>query len=138
MGNLILPPDPQTKHAPACLDDSSAEIIIGWDESLRQENRSASSTGKTQNAILAVPDEIARMMLQTSECLRWNAALALYILGVDLSVSCMDGFQHNMAKWQKSREQARLLITSDLLDRASRTLESRSSAADASALDDLA
>lgn len=107
--NLSLPPDPHTKHAPASLD-APGDIGLGWDQP------------STSPQTAALPAEVSRLMAQSEECLRWNAALALYVLGVDFSVICHDGFQQCMVKWKRRHEQAKVLITTDLLDRARRTL----------------
>mmetsp|Transcript_14444 Transcript_14444/g.45397 ORF Transcript_14444/g.45397 Transcript_14444/m.45397 type:complete len:330 (+) Transcript_14444:1358-2347(+) len=122
--NLTLPPDPQAKHAPATLDDSSKDILLGWDDALPAHEGGAepSASGASARAV-AVPPEVARLLVQSSECLRWNAALALYVLGVDLSVVCQEGFQRSLIRFRQRKEQARILITLDLLERARRVLE---------------
>lgn len=106
--NLTLPPDPNAKHAPATLDGASGDIVLG------DMTATDSSSG--------VPSEVSRLISQSEDCLRWNAAYALYILGVDLTDACLDGFQQNLAKWKKRREQAKVVITEDLLQRATRAL----------------
>jgi hypothetical protein len=112
--NLTLPPEPNAKHEPVSLSNgSSEEITLGWDRSL-------ASIG--EEGIHIRPgtgtDEIARLLAQSTECLRWNAALALYKLGVDFSVACRDGFQRSLEKWRKRREQAKVMVAADLLHRA--------------------
>ncbi|CAJ1418764.1 unnamed protein product [Effrenium voratum] len=62
--NLTLPPDPKAKHAPASLEESAGDIILGDGSQV---------------------SEVPRLLAQSTECLRWNAALALYILGMDLA-----------------------------------------------------
>mmetsp|Transcript_52749 Transcript_52749/g.112873 ORF Transcript_52749/g.112873 Transcript_52749/m.112873 type:complete len:1279 (-) Transcript_52749:88-3924(-) len=112
--NLTLPPDPQAKYAPASLDEAADAVILGWDEALASAPADASRA--------AVPHEVTRLLAQSSDCLRWNAALSLYMLGVDLSVVCQEGFQSKMMTWRQRKEQSRLLIASDLLDRSKRIL----------------
>ncbi|CAE8619401.1 unnamed protein product [Polarella glacialis] len=100
--NLSLPPDPQAKHAPATLDETG-DILIGWDESLAaavtdtdgssgiicRDSSCASAGGAA-----AIPLEVSRLLAQSQECVRWNSALALYVLGVDLTATCQDSPPH--------------------------------------------
>jgi len=131
--NLTLPPDPHAKHAPANLDGAhSGDIILGWEDCLKHQEDGCSdflhtSTTATGNAHCAasgsaVPGEVLRVLSQSPECLGWNAALNMYALGVDLSVVCKDGFQSGLVKWRRRKEQARVLIAADLIDRAKRIL----------------
>lgn len=114
--NLTLPPDPKAKSTPASLDTAPGEIVLGWDSLLDSKSSSAFASGPCVS-------EVPRLLVQSQECLRWNAALALYILGLDLTVVCPVGFQRAMTKWQKRQEQAKALIAADLLARAKRVLE---------------
>lgn len=130
--NLVLPPDPHAKHAPASLDGAdSGDIALGWEESLKQEHEEDDIGGQTSTATAAspahgsaVPSEVVRVLSQSPECLGWNAALNLYLLGVDLTVVCKEGFQTGLVKWKRRKEQARVLIAADLIERARRTLAS--------------
>jgi len=122
--NLTLPPDPQAKYAPATLDDSSKDILLGWDDALPSQGASAGLSANAPSARGgAIPPEVARILAQSSECLRWNAALAMYILGVDLSVVCRDGFQRSLVRFRQRKEQGRILVTIDLLERARRVVD---------------
>jgi len=115
--NLTLPPDPNAKHAPATLDGAgSGDIALGWEKELDGEQPSSSGGAS------AVPGEISRVLAQSPECLGWNAALSMYILGMDLSVVYKDGFQLALAKWRRRKEQAKVLIALDVLNRASKLL----------------
>lgn len=120
--NLTLPPDPNAKHAPASLD-AGGDLTLGWDQALAEmaglgeDGAPAAAASKG-----LVPAEVVRLLKQSPECLSWNAALALYVLGVDLTVVAHEGFQKGLAKWRKSKQQSRVLITADLLERATRTM----------------
>ena len=70
--NLSLPPDPKAKFAPATLEDSAKDVCLGWDASWAPEGPESQGS------------EVSRVLAQSPECLRWNAALALYTLGMDL------------------------------------------------------
>merc|ERR1719310_772382 len=129
--NLTLPPDPDAKHEPVTLGD---DIVLGWDRSLAAlcpdavgDAVSAASNITTESKAggvpmgmlgAALPAEISRLLAQSTECLRWNAALSLYQLGVDLSVTCQDGFKRCLLRWQKQQSQGKQLIAKDLLHRA--------------------
>lgn len=121
--NLTLPPDPEAKHAPTTLSESTDDDIqLGF---MAEEFANiASSTGSRKAAPSrsagVVPREVARLLSQTEECLRWNAALALYVLGLDLVAVCSDGLTRSLAKWRRRGEQAKILVCNDLLTRASR------------------
>lgn len=131
--NLSLPPDPNAKHAPITLGEgSSGEIILGWDASLSPSAEAAEELNPPRSsrpaaASVADESEVARLLAQSDECLRWNAALALYKLGVDLSVVCQDGFLRSLDKWRKRKEQAKVLLAVDLLSRAGK-VDKRTSA----------
>jgi hypothetical protein len=114
--NLSLPPDPEAKHAPVTLGKVGGDIVLGWDEG-QATSRSSSQARAT------IPNEVTRLLEQGSECLRWNTALCLYILGVDLALMCQDGFKGNLARWKRGGQQARILVTADLLERAKRALQ---------------
>jgi hypothetical protein len=129
--NLTLPPDPDAKHEPVSLGD---DIVLGWDRNLAALCPDAvgdavsaaanlttnSKAGGTSTGIgaAALPGEVSRVLAQTTECLRWNAALALYTLGVDFSVTCQDGFRRCLLRFQKQQSQGKSLIAKDLLYRA--------------------
>jgi len=129
--NLTLPPSPDAKHAPVSLEQAAGaadDIVLGDCNSSTvsavaahmgagRGGRSSSMT-PAPAASTPVPNEVTRLLAQSEECLRWNAALALYRLGVDLSVVCREGFLRAVAKWQKRREQAKVLVAADLLRRA--------------------
>lgn len=116
--NLSLPPDPNAKHAPASLDGAgSGDIALGWEKELLPEGASAAAPSSS-----AVPAEVSRVLAQSAECLGWNAALSMYSLGLDLSVVCRDGFQQAIARWRRRKEQAKVLIAADVLDRARKLL----------------
>lgn len=119
--NLSLPPDPEAKHAPTTLSDSTDdEILLGMDCSSTASSGARSGAGKTGSKATVVPREVQRLLSQSVDCLRWNAAMALYTLGLDLAVVCRDGLQRSLARWQRSGEQAKVLVTYDLLNRAAR------------------
>jgi len=121
--NLTLPPDPQAKHAPASLDETSGDIVLGWDAAMEADGKgSGAGLSMTAAAAAAVPSEVSRLLAQSVECQRWNAALALYILGVDLCEVFQDAFHANVARWKKSKEQAKVLIAMDVLQRGKKTL----------------
>jgi len=132
--NLSLPPDPEAKHAPASLaDDAGDEIVLGWDAGLKTFFASACGDEISLTPRIAerragpVPSEIGRLLVQSLECLRWNAALALYTLGLDLCVTCQDGFQRSLAKWMRRSEQAKVIVVKDVLRRAKVMVGSNSS-----------
>lgn len=106
--NLSLPPDPKAKFAPASLEDSAKDVILGWDASMEPGTKSSSST----------ISEVPRVLSQSSECLRWNAALALYIVGMDLSQLFQDAFESCIARWRKRQEQGKVLLAQDVLHRS--------------------
>lgn len=127
--NLTLPPDPDAKHVPTTLaEGESDEVLLGWDVALEQQGGSdfdiqaSASSGRRE---AAVPREVTRVLAQTPECLKWNAAYALYIFGVDLAELCKDGLQAALVKWRRRNEQAKVLICMDVLARASRALKTR-------------
>eukprot|EP00913_Durusdinium_trenchii_P003936 g3645.t1 len=95
--NLSLPPDPKAKFAPASLEDSAKDVLLG--------GRRGAPTRS----------EVPRVLSQSADCLRWNAALALYVLGMDLAPLFKDAFQSCMARWQKRKEQAKVLLAQDVL-----------------------
>jgi len=107
--NLTLPPDPNAKHAPTTLSDAGDDKIM-----LGQTEDAVHKPSKSN----VVPSEISRMLSQSVECTRWNAALALYALGIDLAETCDDGLQKNIMRWKRRGEQAKILVCSDLLRRA--------------------
>lgn len=119
--NLTLPPDPNAKHAPASLDQAAGDIVMGWDASLDKSDDGSTLAVATAGA--AVPAEVSRLLAQTPECQRWNAALALYILGIDLAAVFEAAFHANIAKWQKSKAQAKVLIAKDVLQRGQAALK---------------
>jgi len=139
--NLTLPPDPKTKHAPAALE-AGGNVALGWDGALAKMATAADVASETADAVAvgirneygegdgsgrsragAVPPEVMHLLAQSSECLKWNAAMMLYVLGVDLAVVCQDGFQRCLAKWRQRKEQAKVIVSMDILHRAKRTLE---------------
>ncbi|CAJ1393887.1 unnamed protein product [Effrenium voratum] len=95
--NLTLPPDPKAKHAPASLEESAGDIILGDGSQV---------------------SEVPRLLAQSTECLRWNAALALYILGMDLAQLMQESFDACITRWKKRKEQAKVLLAQDLLQRS--------------------
>jgi len=124
--NLTLPPDPRAKHAPTTLSDAGDDDICLGMESGSAAGKTGDSSGRAgaaksgskTNAL--VPREVQRLLSQSLDCLRWNSALALYILGLDLAVVCRDGLQRSVARWTRRGEQAKVLVTYDLLNRAER------------------
>jgi len=146
--NLTLPPDPKTKHAPAALE-AGGNVALGWDSALAEMAKAAGVTSGTADAVAvttvgirngdgesgghshgagrvrasAVPPEVLQLLAQSSECLKWNAAMMLYVLGVDLAVVCQDGFQRCLSKWRQRKEQAKMLVSIDILNRSKQTLE---------------
>jgi hypothetical protein len=127
--NLSLPPDPQAKNAPAKLDTASSDILIGWDESLRRPESSSTSSSSAPSrgdrASSAIPSEVLRLLAQSQDCLRWNAALALYKLGIDFAVVFPDGFRRSTAKWLKRKEHAKVIVAKDVLDRSQRAVSAK-------------
>jgi len=114
--NLTLPPDPEARHAPTTLaEDGGEEIVLGWHPALEHDGTSVIEDGAV------VPREVTRVLSQSVECLRWNAALGMYALGLDLCVVCRDGFARCIDKWRRRKEQARILIVSDMLMKAKRS-----------------
>jgi len=111
--NLSLPPDPKAKFAPASLDESAKDVMLGWDIAL-EGGAVPSQSGRTASTKNA---EVARVLAQSSECLRWNAALALYVLGMDLAQLFKDAFEGCMSRWKKRKEQAKVLLAQDVLQR---------------------
>jgi len=77
-------------------------------------------------ATATIPSEVLRVLAQSKECLSWNAALALYTLGVDFTAACKEGFVASLAKWRRRKEQAKILIAADLVERAKAVLGERS------------
>eukprot|EP00927_Polykrikos_kofoidii_P066498 TRINITY_DN62088_c0_g1_i1.p1 TRINITY_DN62088_c0_g1~~TRINITY_DN62088_c0_g1_i1.p1 ORF type:complete len:1389 (+),score=235.01 TRINITY_DN62088_c0_g1_i1:57-4169(+) len=126
--NLTLPPEPEAKHAPVTLEGGSGapggEIFLGWDAGLSCLHASGGNGTSTISLSHdlgncgAVPSEVTRLLAQSLECHRWNAALALYMLGLDLSVVCPAGFKRSLVQWRRNREQAKILIAADMLRRA--------------------
>jgi len=127
--NLTLPPDPQAKHAPTLLsDEPGGEVLIGWEEELASCRQTPHPDGGGEPCTKAtrgsaVPQEVSRLLSQSLECQRWNAALALYVLGADLCVVCGDGFRRNLGTWRRRGEQAKILIAHDLLTRGQRAFD---------------
>lgn len=119
--NLNLPPDPSAKHAPTTLSDATDDkILLGCIED-KDDLAVSSASRKTaagRNAV--VPREVTRILSQTEDCLRWNCALALYSLGMDLAQVCKDGFTRSLMKNRRRGEQAKILVCTDLLARAQR------------------
>eukprot|EP00933_Yihiella_yeosuensis_P079741 TRINITY_DN93152_c0_g1_i1.p1 TRINITY_DN93152_c0_g1~~TRINITY_DN93152_c0_g1_i1.p1 ORF type:complete len:1369 (+),score=308.95 TRINITY_DN93152_c0_g1_i1:82-4188(+) len=126
--NLSLPPDPNAKHAPASLDQAGGDILIGWEDALLSSTSAATSSGSSGSSdkagAAAVPSEVIRIQAQSPECLTWNAALALYKFGIDLTVVCPDGFQKAMAKWRKKGEQGKVIVAQDIINRAQKAYTS--------------
>jgi len=114
--NLTLPPDPKAKSTPASLEESGKDLAIGWDEGVLLPG---------VDSKLSAAAEVSRILAQSSECQRWNAALALYILGVDLGAVFKDAFDGCMARWRKKKEQAKVLLAQDVLHRSQKTLKGK-------------
>eukprot|EP00746_Dinoflagellata_sp_MGD_P148996 gnl/MRDRNA2_/MRDRNA2_81112_c0_seq1.p1 gnl/MRDRNA2_/MRDRNA2_81112_c0~~gnl/MRDRNA2_/MRDRNA2_81112_c0_seq1.p1 ORF type:complete len:1338 (-),score=253.26 gnl/MRDRNA2_/MRDRNA2_81112_c0_seq1:78-4091(-) len=125
--NLSLPPNPGMKNIPTTLGEShEGAILLGWDGGLTGSvgsldglddgsescPSSATSSGKDW-----IPREVARVLQQSMDCLKWNAALALYCCAIDMSVVYAQSFQKGLAFWQKRREQGKVLVTQDILKR---------------------
>lgn len=133
--NLSLPPDPNAKHAPATIASSgggSAQIILGWDEALDAApgfdvSEPPAQVQAAPRSPTGIPSEVFRILDQSLDCMGWNAALAMYLLGLDLYVVCKDGFQQFIVKSKRRKEQARVLIATDLLERSRKTLEKSTS-----------
>jgi len=128
--NLTLPPDPNAKYAPASMDEGAGDIILGWDDSLPSSGGSSSSSfdAPKENSTrckVGLPAEVSRLLAQSQECQRWNAALALYIFGVDLAATLKDAFDRNIMRWRKRKEQAKLLLAQDVLLRSAKALSSQ-------------
>jgi len=113
--NLTLPPDPKAKSAPATLEESGKDLALGWDEALL----SPGDEPKTSAAA-----EVSRVLAQSSECQRWNAAYALYVLGVDLGAIFKESFETCVARWRKRKEQGKVLLAQDVLQRSQKSLRS--------------
>ncbi|CAE7949620.1 unnamed protein product, partial [Symbiodinium sp. KB8] len=113
--NLTLPPDPKAKSAPATLEESGKDLALGWDEALLLPG----AEPKTSAAA-----EVSRVLAQSSECQRWNAAYALYLLGVDLGGIFKESFETCVARWRKKKEQGKVLLAQDVLQRSQKTLRS--------------
>lgn len=121
--NLSLPPDPREKHAPTTLANGAAdEIVLGWDLSLDAMDGvdiiadSGRISGDGKHTTL--PNEVIRLAAQTADCLRWNAALALYMLGADLAALMPEAYDRNYVLYSKRGEQARALLCLDVKGRA--------------------
>jgi hypothetical protein len=115
--NLTLPPDPNAKHAPITLSDALDDnIMLGQAEDATQK----STKPLDRRSTMPIPREVIRLLSQSLECSRWNAALALYTLGIDLVEHCSVGLMRNMLKWQRRGEQAKVLVCSDLVKRSMR------------------
>eukprot|EP00930_Biecheleria_cincta_P035012 TRINITY_DN24122_c0_g1_i1.p1 TRINITY_DN24122_c0_g1~~TRINITY_DN24122_c0_g1_i1.p1 ORF type:complete len:1374 (-),score=210.11 TRINITY_DN24122_c0_g1_i1:86-4207(-) len=127
--NLTLPPDPNAKYTPASMDEGAGDIILGWDDSLPSSTSSSSSSDApkedSSRCKTGLPAEVSRLLAQSPECQRWNAALALYIFGVDLAATLKDAFDRNIMKWRKRKEQAKLLLAQDVLLRSAKALSSQ-------------
>lgn len=132
--NLSLPPNPNMKNIPTTLGEShEGAILLGWDGGLTGSLGSldglddggdfcpqpATSSGKDW-----IPREVARVLQQSTECLKWNAALALYLCACDMSVVYAQSFQKALAFWQKRREQGKVLVTQDILKRTVKSVGS--------------
>jgi len=118
--NLTLPPDPEAKHEPTTLSaETDDQILLG---NIEREIQSASSSVQkgTSRSSRIVPREVTRLLNQSVECLRWNAALALYALGLDLVETCEDGLQRSLVKWRRRAEQAKIMVCNDILLKAAR------------------
>lgn len=127
--NLTLPPDPDAKHAPTTLSDATDDNIqLGCLEEVDAPRGDQLRLGPAQSQAQksatrgagVIPREVIRLLNQSDECLRWNAALALYTLGMDLVVVCGDGLQRSLGKWRRRGEQAKILVVSDLIAKANR------------------
>jgi hypothetical protein len=110
--NLTLPPDPDAKHSPATLaEEGGDDIFLGCDSVFD------TAIGQTKKSPV-VPKEVSRVLAQSVECLRWNAALSLYTIGADLATVCRSGFEACILKYRQRKEHARLLLIRDLMMRA--------------------
>lgn len=122
--NLSLPPDPEARHTPVTLGEGGGDIVLGWDGALSAGGSGGAAPSRAAPGGAArgplLPAEVSRLLSQSTDCLKWNAALSLYALGVDLSAVCHDGFEAGLARWRKRKEQARVLIATDLRNRAGR------------------
>lgn len=123
--NLNLPPDPEAKHAPTTLSDAGDDkVLLGCSE---DADGQAMTLGVRRSAAAGaaagvVPREVTRIINQSEECLRWNAALAMYTLGIDFAAVgvCNDSMQRCCVMWQRQGAQAKTMVCLDLLSRASR------------------
>jgi len=126
--NLSLPPDPNAKHVPTTLSDAPEGdgIVLGWDKSLgpgRPMDDIAVSGARrpgSESSGGIIPVEVIRVLSQSLECLRWNAALKMYALGMDLTLVCEEGFKRATIGWTKRKEQGKLLIAADVMRHASK------------------
>ncbi|OLQ04761.1 hypothetical protein AK812_SmicGene12141 [Symbiodinium microadriaticum] len=105
----------EAKSAPATLEESGKDLALGWDEALLLPG----AEPKTSAAA-----EVSRVLAQSSECQRWNAAYALYLLGVDLGGIFKESFETCVARWRKKKEQGKVLLAQDVLQRSQKTLRS--------------
>lgn len=97
--NLTLPPDPNSRNVPTNLDEP---ITLGLHHP---------STG-------ILPAEVERVFKLNDECARWNAALALYHLGVDVCKQMTSEFVTLATQWDKEGLQQRATVADDLVRRA--------------------
>mmetsp|Transcript_49703 Transcript_49703/g.118445 ORF Transcript_49703/g.118445 Transcript_49703/m.118445 type:complete len:1314 (+) Transcript_49703:70-4011(+) len=117
--NLSLPPDPEAKNAPVTLaKEGGLDIVLGWDEAITSIDASASSSHSRSPPSSAVGGEVPRLMAQSLDCQRWNAALAMYNFGVMLSSVCRDAFEKHCQRWQRRKELAKVVIVKDLLHKS--------------------
>jgi len=133
--NLSLPPNPNMKNIPTTLGEShEGALMLGWDggltgdcvDSLEGLDDSANSRPPpaTSSGKDWIPREVARVLQQGDECLRWNAALALYCSACDMSVVYSQSFQKALDFWKKRREMGKVLVTQDILKRTVKSVGS--------------
>jgi len=114
--NLSLPPDPAQLNAPGFSEETHDAIVVGGEYFSGAADADAANSPTTTT----VPAEVSHIMHQSVEHLRWNAALALYELGGELSYLCPEAFQACIFRYKRRKEQGRLLVIGDVMERAKR------------------
>jgi hypothetical protein len=115
--NVALPADPTAPVTPLLEDDVS--VKIGDDFGLSQPiNFDSLDELEPEDITVTNPlHEVTRLLSQSEECLKWNAVLLLYKIGIMGAKLWPQQFCIVAQQWKMKNKEGRYLVAEDLLRR---------------------